>query len=91
MNGDLIESTGCGSAEIEIDAIDVGGQDEPIDLEPIREQRRREILVDHRLDAGEALSLSHDGNAAATQRDDDGIGVDERANDRSLDDLERLG
>ncbi len=70
ITGDVVEATGVRRAEIKIDAVDVGRHNEPIDLQSHGEQRRREILIDDRLDARESITVSHDRNAAATERDD---------------------
>ena len=64
-SGHLVEATGFGRTEIEIDAIHIGGENEPIDLQPLRKQSRREIFIDHSRDAREAVSISNDRNAAA--------------------------
>ena len=55
------------------------------------EQRRGEVLVDHRVDAGERAAAPHHGHAAAARADDEGAGLGEVAHGLELDDLPGLG
>ena len=69
----------------------VGEDEERVGAELAREQRRREVLVDDRVDAGEGAAAAHHRHAAAAGADDEAAAVDEVADGLELDDLARLG
>src|SRR5437667_11752632 len=77
--GDGAQRPGVVGAPPDDGGVHVGGDDEPAGADPPAQQRRREVLVNHRFDTTEGtVGPAHDRDAAATGRDHEVPGRDER-------------
>ncbi len=78
-------------AEVDRDALHAGRQHQERDVQTGREQGRRPILVDDRLDAAVLAGRGlDDGDATAADGDDDVAGVDEGTDRFAFHDPQRL-
>src|SRR5690625_2828191 len=80
LGADLAEGLLLRRAPVQIDGLNVCEHQEGIGLELSREKARRQVLVDHGLDAFQlALRIADDGDAAAARTDHDHALVDQDA------------
>src|SRR5436309_15757552 len=90
-NRQAIDESLARLAEVQRDLGDVRRDHEMLPSDRLREDRRRQVLVDHRLDADELAVLADDRNAASTRRNHyaSSAGPHPRAEDALLDAVPR--
>jgi hypothetical protein len=88
--GDATQRGLLRGSEVRVRARHVREDHQPIGADLVREERRREILVDHRLHAAQAPAVAHDRHAPSARGDDHHAHRQELPYDVEVQDLLRL-